>query len=80
MLKNEKLINKAYDHVMQFNHLFTISLYENQRICIFFKNNYELHRKCRKINMKPIYLFIPYLHDLMYFRENDIYYNHLLLN
>ena len=75
-LKNEKLINKAYDHVMQFNHLFTISLYENPaHLHLFQKIIMNFTESVEKINMKPIYLFIPYLHDLMYFRENDIYYN-----
>ena len=40
-----------------------------KRIITNFTENVE------KLNMKPIYLFIPYLHDLIYFKKNNIYYN-----
>ena len=74
--KNEKLINRAYDHIMRFNHLFTISLYKDPKHLHLFKRIItNFTENVEKLNMKPIYLFIPYLHDLIYFRKNNIYYN-----
>lgn len=80
-INNETIINKAYNYVMEGNHKHSISLYKNKdytdllkKIIIQFKNDVE------SMNMQPIYLFIPYLHDLIYFKKNKIYYNDLMHN
>tara|TARA_B100000959_G_C14716620_1_gene515138 strand:- start:290 stop:652 length:363 start_codon:yes stop_codon:yes gene_type:complete len=66
---------------MEGNHKHSISLYKNKdctdllkKIIIQFKSDVA------SMNMQPIYLFIPYLHDLVYFKKNKIYYNNLMHN
>jgi len=74
-LTNDKIANNAWNHVMKCNHNFTKSLYKNKEVLNLLKTIVRKFAKsARDLNLKPIFLMIPYLEDLNKSDNSSLYY------
>ncbi len=68
---NELLLNKAWETVLKGNNSFAVSLYSNRDITRLFQSIVlEFKEEARKKGTVPVFVMVPYLHDVRDFQKN----------
>ena len=75
-LYNEKVINQPWEIILERNFEFTVSLFKDRQIKeLLFRIVMEFKKNVEEEGSIPVFVFVPYLHDIRYMEDHECYYS-----